>query len=298
MTTLINLIGEQPIPNLLPVLFLKPDRTIMLFTDTTEKTANRIKKLVDYSELMKIDPYDINTGIRTIHKILNDNDDFIFNITGGTKIMSLAAYQVANERNYKFVYMQSEGKKNLLYSYLSSDRNNQKPMVEVMPELVNIDIYLRAHLPAYEQKGFHIDSQTKKLSRGGKFEKSIYSALDNDSFEVLAGFRPKGVGNQIEIDLAIRLKGTNNVGIAEIKTGDKEGHKKGLDQLVMATERDCLGTYTTRFLITSSHLSGQIIELAKVHHINVVDDLECNFNDETLSPQSKTRLIQKIKEKL
>lgn len=50
----------------------------------------------------------------------------IFNLTGGTKPMSLAAFLVAFQRKAPFVYFQTEGGHSLLFHYklLMMDRYN------------------------------------------------------------------------------------------------------------------------------------------------------------------------------
>lgn len=300
MKTLINLIGVQPIPNILPPLYLKSQKNILLYTDTTEKAANRIKKILSDCELKKIDPYDLTMAINAIKSVINPDEETIFNLTGATKIMSVAAYEVAKENKSKFVYLQSEGRRSLLYTYSPDSSDYKKPSEEEIPELVDCDLYLRAHLPDYYVTGYSAEPNSKRLTSGGEFEKAICEALDSKKFEFLSGIRPKGVGNQIEIDLIIRLKGTNNVGIAEIKLGDKkeEGPKKGLDQLVMAAESESLGTYTSRFLITQSNLSRQIKELASAHRICIIDDLQNEFRNKTLTSESVSKLNDRIKEKL
>jgi hypothetical protein len=300
MKTLINLIGEQPIPNLLPPLYLKSEKNILLYTDTTEKAANRIKRLLSDCVLKKMGPYDLTTAINDIKSVVDSQSENVFNITGATKIMSIAAYQVAKENKSKFVYLQSEGRRSLLFTYSPEASDYRKPLEEEIPELVNCDLYLKAHLPDYYTTGYSAEPNSNRLTSGGEFEKAICDSLDKQKFEFLSGIRPKGVGNQIEIDLVIRLKGTNNVGIAEIKLGDKreEGPKKGLDQLVMAAEREYLGTYTTRFLITQSNLSKQIKELAAAHHICIIDDLQYEFRNQTLTSAAVAKLNDRIKEKL
>jgi len=47
MLNLIILIGEQPIPNILPALFVKPKLNIILYSQKTESVANRIYKILN-----------------------------------------------------------------------------------------------------------------------------------------------------------------------------------------------------------------------------------------------------------
>lgn len=288
---LINLIGEQPIPNLLVMKYLKPTENILLYSDTTESMSKRLEKLFEVKNKIKIEPYDIDKIIEKINPHLGKNQKLIFNITGGTKIMAVGLFKIALERKADFVYLQSEGNKSLLYKYTFKDLNILVTE-EYLPELINIDTYLKAHINDY-----FID--VNKTS-GSDFENSVAIALKENNFETLQNIKPKGEGNQLEIDLLMRLKGTNNVAIAEIKTGDEkeEGPKKGIEQLALAGQREYLGTYAKRFLITQRSLSKQIREVALAHKIIIIDDLKFDFNKKTIADESKKKLIDRIKEKL
>jgi len=60
---MIAFIGEQPIPNLVPIKIKKPNKTLLVFTKLTKSKAENIKKLVDLKitkiEKCEVDPYDI-----------------------------------------------------------------------------------------------------------------------------------------------------------------------------------------------------------------------------------------------
>ena len=43
---LLSLIGEQPIPNLLPILHFAPSSVALAYSDFTEEAAERLKKLL------------------------------------------------------------------------------------------------------------------------------------------------------------------------------------------------------------------------------------------------------------
>jgi hypothetical protein len=267
-STLISLVGEQPIPLLIPYKHLNIKNHILVFTETTVKVASRLEKMLNAQKLKISDPYSLERILADLNKELDkkslDASDFIFNLTGGTKIMAIATYAFVSLKNSKFVYYQSENNQNRLFTYKFKDGLPSLHQSETLTnELITIDDYLNAHLLGYEVEGFSTEE-------GGKFEEAIYDILKKDGFEVVSGVRPKGVEDQIEIDLVIRAG--NRVGIAEIKIGDKDGKspKKGLDQLAMAGGREYLGTYTTKFLITGRKPSKQISTLATERGITVV----------------------------
>lgn len=288
---LFNLIGEQPIPNLLPIKYLKPEENIILFSNITEKAAKRLERLVKVKRKIQIDPYDIDKIMSVIKCNIEEQAKIVFNITGGTKIMSSALFKIALDRKADFVYLQSEGNQSLLYKY-SFQNENITVTKESLPELIDIDAYLKAHINDY-----FIDTT---ITSGSDFENSVARTLKENNFEVVQNVRPKGEGNQLEIDLVLKPNGTNNVAIAEIKTGDEreEGPKKGIEQLALAGQREYLGIYTKRFLITQRRLTSNIKELALAHNIIIIDELQYDFRTKRLSDNSKIRIIERLKEKL
>jgi hypothetical protein len=289
---LINLIGEQPIPNLIPILYFKPDRVINIFSNTTESVRRKIELIYPNSEPLNVDAYNFNEIKERIKgKIQGISDSFLFNITGATKIMSLALYEVAKENKSDFIYLQSEGNQSIIYKYSFNNFDIISERI-IVPELIDIDLYLKAHLIDYQ-----IFPQNEV---GTNLENAIANALIRNNFEVLQNVKPVGEGNQLEIDLVFRLKNTNNVALAEIKTGDarEEGPKRGIDQLALASQREYLGTYAKRFLITSRQLSKQLRELALAHKINIIDNIELDRNRLKLTEDSEQRLIKNLLEKL
>ena len=301
MKTLINLIGEQPIPNLLPVLHLKPTETFILYTDKTKNVGNRLINLLNkYPECttdarkVKVDPYNFNSLINILTDILsfNKTKEYIFNITGGTKLMSIALFQYAIQNNSEAIYLQSENNKSILYTLSLNDDDKLTSKQEELPELLNVDLYLRAHLPGYK-----LSKPNSEYESGIHFENAVIAELRRNGFEVIQGVKPAGEGEQVEIDAVFRLKGTNNVAIAEIKIGGSkmERPKKGLDQLSTAGGREYLGIYTKKFLITSLKVNYKIKEAAKAHNIIVIDNLRFNYRRKILPDISKKLLINKIK---
>ena len=295
MTIMISLVGEQPIPILLPVRYLQPAKTLLVYTTTTEPVARRLSGLIAGSELVKTSAYEFGSVLQELRAACASlTGELLFNLTGGTKIMALAAYALAIERQSDFVYLQSEGHQSLLFRYPPASSNPS--MRERIPALISCDDYLRAHLSGYRREGFHRDA-TGNLSDGGRFEQVICNALAKE-FELLSGIRPEGVGDQIEIDLVIRWK--NQVGIAEIKLGDGKGEslKKGIDQLATAGRRDYLGTYTEKFLITARPVKDKKIRtLAENSRVHIME-MRYDSDRFRLEPQDTAKLIQRLKEKL
>ena len=63
MTTLLSLIGEQPMPILLPARHLQVERSILAYTQQVKPVAERLQRMIPNSELLPVDAY--NRDFRT-----------------------------------------------------------------------------------------------------------------------------------------------------------------------------------------------------------------------------------------
>ena len=120
-STMLVLVGEQRIPNAIPVRQFPSSikRVEMIYSRFTEQAANHLKswlnqqsvEVVDRTELMPTNQVnDFNVQRSIVKTILSDYkcDQVFVNLTGGTKIMSLAAAEVA--RGFcPTVYVDTEG---------------------------------------------------------------------------------------------------------------------------------------------------------------------------------------------
>lgn len=267
MTVLISLIGEQPIPNLLPIKHFQPAATLAVYSDLTTRAAGRLEKLVagtlGFWPLL-VDAYDIQGVTQAVlaeigRKSLRPGD-LVFNITGGTKPMSLAAYLAAQALGSPVVYLQSEKKRSRLFRYEFS--GGVSALVEdcFLPALICIEDYLRAHV-----ESFH-DRQRFTDDAGHRFEQAVYQALAPVLDETRLGVN---LGGAVDIDLVVRCE--NQVGIIETKLGSN-GLKKAIDQLNTAGGREYLGIYTQKFLVSDQDWAafGDLKALAQERLITLI----------------------------
>lgn len=117
---LIQLIGDQTLPNILPVLAISPDRIVNIYTEHTRKKCRKIEewckkygqKYNIHPEFAKLKPIgtsiaDTYNGINAvlnaekIHAMSAPDTMLILNMTGGTKAMStvaiMACLQISKE---------------------------------------------------------------------------------------------------------------------------------------------------------------------------------------------------------
>jgi|SRR5947209_4175205 len=145
------LVGEQPVPNILPIRHCKPDEVALIHTRTTKRVSDNLAPLLKKDCRVipfEITAYDILKARSSLEKLIESQqwkpDGLIFNLTGGTKPMAWAAFQLAQELNAEFVYLQSEGGKSLLYFYRFADGELTLEKKEIISAQLTIDDYLRA----------------------------------------------------------------------------------------------------------------------------------------------------------
>jgi Holliday junction resolvase-like predicted endonuclease len=283
MTVLISLIGEQATPNLLPVLYLKPEAVVLVQTAKTSDVARRLEGVLPVAQTLVLDevcPFQIPAIYDNIRQFVIQHgwsgEELFFNLTGGTKPMALAAHQLARELESDWVYLQSQGAQSVLFRYRFSSAGTEID-VETLPSLLELDLYLRAHLGTY-----HSGAPREKA------EVLVRDALQGQVDECMPSMTH---GGNLEIDLVLRCG--NQVGVAEIKTGKKARSKQGIDQLTTAAEQRYLGTYIQKFLIIDRELGTNNRALAAEHHIHVIE--LPSLSEGTLRDQDWERLVSEVR---
>lgn len=94
------LVSDQPIPNLTTVMQFRPDTVMLLYTEELKAKKDRLKSVLKAHQF-KVEervilPYDLKNVIQVCDGLLADFSDAVvsLNITGGTKISTLGAFQV------------------------------------------------------------------------------------------------------------------------------------------------------------------------------------------------------------
>lgn len=295
VSLIVSLIGEQPIPILLPLRHLKPAAAVLVHTDLTKEVAERLKQLFQNSMelyLLSTDPYDIGQIQQDLRGFIQQIQQkgvspktIMFNLTGGTKPMMIAAYEIAREFCAPFLYLQSEGQKSLLYRYRFEKEGIRYEGREEIPSgVITIDDYLRAHVGRYQVTG-------PAEGLGGKFEEAIKEALKGKVDEVLVGVTLKGA---LEVDLVVRCG--NQIGVIAAKTGNRAMEKIGLDQLSAACEQRYLGTYTRKILVVNRAWPAKynLRELADVWKITVIHLTSFTNSSPSLSPDDQRLLVETV----
>ncbi|HOG80046.1 MAG TPA: DUF1887 family CARF protein, partial [Anaerolineaceae bacterium] len=251
---LISLVGEQPIPNLLVARAMDYNRQILVHTKFTEKVANNLRTLLPNSECQTIDsPYDIEKAASEIAQWVTQ--DTVINLTGGTKPMALAAYELARQYQLPVIYLQSEGKVSHLYRYGMSNHQVKLEEIHPLPTVLNISDYFQAF-------GLKIVS----MKMANVQEPVIWKWLQSHTDECLPSI--KICDTDLDLDFVIRRG--NQVAIVEAKMNGQSKRRKGIDQLNTSAQREYLGTYTGKLWIIDqppSRLHAQLVKAQNISHV-------------------------------
>jgi hypothetical protein len=114
-TVLVSLVSDHTIPNILTIHHFKPDDVLFISTEKMEKQGKTLAILRTLERLgleYRADPVIVQEdSILDCHKRISEriegreDAEFIVNLTGGTKIMSIAAYEFFKDYGSKMVYI-------------------------------------------------------------------------------------------------------------------------------------------------------------------------------------------------
>lgn len=111
MTTLINLIGAQPMPNLIPVWQYRPERVVLIASGDTSRVASNLEALCHNRGIVvetKVveSAFDVRALRAEVSSHLGRHPEETWvNVTGGTKLMSLAAFVAAQREGSPVFYV-------------------------------------------------------------------------------------------------------------------------------------------------------------------------------------------------
>jgi len=254
MTTLLSLIGEQPIPVLLVHRALQPRRHILLHTNTTRRQAQNLAAMLPKAEPIPIAAYDLANALRAFQTLLATASEPVLNLTAGTKPMAWAGYEAARQSGAPFVYLRSEGKRSVLYRYGFTPQG--PTLLETpspLPPLLSLQDYLQAH--GLREESRLIASNAQEVALTKFLERQVDELAANVKFPAF------------EIDFLVRRG--NQVAVIEAKN-KKKSTRFGIDQLTTITGREYLGTYTGRIWVVANPPGEQLQELARAYRIEIV----------------------------
>lgn len=294
---ILSLVGEQPIPVLVPLLYMEPKVAVFLHSKQTQSQAERMRRLVDRrlsTEMLLVPAYDVHTTQSAIEDWLRENPsgghEVWLNFTGGTKPMALAAFAAAARFGIGLLYLESERRRSLVYRYrVASDGLMKAEAPEEVAPIIDLETYIRAHV---DDVKFGI--MKEKETKGARFAEVVAETLKPHVDELKQNISLSR--GQIEIDIAVRC--SNQIGIMEVKAG--RINRDAIDQLNTAGGREYLGTYTKKFWVRSQPRGGRnaaLDELATARNITVIE-LPSFEQTGAIDPQDAEKLVGEVRRQL
>ena len=283
---LLSLVGEQPIPNLLP-LWHAAEYTCVQFAASratlgvARGLAETIRKDPQLKRLQVLEPlelaaYDIQASRKALAAALVkhqlDGLETRLNLTGGTKLMSLAAVQAAFGSGVRLLYVSTEENQVI---HLASDGYE----LERQPLKVNISVgqYLAAHgLEMSEDPGFRPGARrfTAPPGEGSLLEEQVYrSAFQSGFFDEVRRnvyIRKQTGGQPVVNELDLMVTRNGRLAVCSCKAG-KTVTKENVYELASLSRRESAGIYCGKVLVsTQSELSAAVRHRAREMNVRLV----------------------------
>jgi hypothetical protein len=302
MTTMIALVGGQPQLNLIPILHYRPNNAVFVYTATTREKYENLKIALEKWDChiygIETDPYDIAAITSTLNKLLAEmaelsQQPMIFNLTGGTKIMSLAACQVAAQYNAPVIYLQSERGGSIVDLYNWQGHQLTRQQQEWLPEYLDLRDVLDLHLgqgkDATGKKRWEEKGSYERGDEGHLFERAIAQVLTDHDYEVMCGVSDPR--HQIDIDIMIRYQ--NQIGILEVKASQSTIGLNAVKQLSIAM-RYLGGIYIRPFLVTNGQARYDLQATCDILRIPIISLPGYRQGADSLFQEDSTILLTAI----
>ena len=151
MTVHIAIITGQPMANLLPLLVEKPSKLILLVSEDMKTNAEDHAATIQRHPLLTDLPVELkyglpetpiaaiqDFGLAILAELDEQHSDFVFNLAGGTKLMTLALSQVFADKQGKQIYPHTRFNKiEILWP-------EQQAAIE-LPGVIDAKAYLQTH---------------------------------------------------------------------------------------------------------------------------------------------------------
>lgn len=171
------LVSQQPIPNLIPLKMdiLMPQRVVLLVSRDMDVQAKRLEDVIRSFgmkvEKRDIEPYKHKEARDVVLNVLADfeAEDIWLNVTGGTKIMAFAAFEVFYANKKPIIYVDTQ---NRVIHKLSPEDDEYK-----FEDVIGINTYLRVY--GQEIKDYERTSICRKRIEAGRKIIKGYNRFEN-----------------------------------------------------------------------------------------------------------------------
>ena len=264
---LLSLVGEQPIPNLLP-LWQSDEYTTAQFaaTPTTRGVAESLARTIladpQLQHLRVLDPlmlsaYDIQASRSCLAAALVQHQReglaVRLNLTGGTKLMSLAAVQAAFGSGVNLLYVSTQ--ENQLIHLASDGAELVRQSLEVQ---ISAGQYLAAHdLEVGDDLSFRPEARRYAVpppQEGDELEEQVFrQARQSGQFDDVRRnvfIRKQTSRGPVINELDVVVTRNGRLAVCSCKSG-KTLTKETIYELASLSRREAAGIYCGKVLVTS-----------------------------------------------
>ncbi|PLW99923.1 MAG: hypothetical protein C0594_16425 [Marinilabiliales bacterium] len=173
----ITLVGGQILPVYVGIKEFNPDKVHFLVSNDSKNGISSLKsqiQKVKYSEYIcnPFDFYEIKSICEKIVEKIESEDEVSFNLTGGTKIMVLAAQSVIHEKNLQGFYINQDDTFLKLPEYKQSKINTEISIKEFFT-LSGHNIFSYKELSDYTNNDFNVVKTIESFANTNKKYSSI-----------------------------------------------------------------------------------------------------------------------------
>lgn len=199
---LVSIVGNQTLPNILPIKELGNTVNRYIFI-STDKVENELAWTLKVCKIKKEDYFKLEVGEDDISQIVNrltelsnvifqPQDEFLINLTGGTKIMALGTFQFFSQSKFHVkMFYQKVGSNILRQVYPSINPENRDQMLSYR---LNVEEFLGSYgaeitnkfavnklvkSKEYTQFFYENEFSRKKIVEAIRNEKSEYFIYEN-----------------------------------------------------------------------------------------------------------------------
>jgi len=299
---LISLIGEQPIPNLLPLWqFQEFTATQFIASQTTLNIAETLTHAIRQDKQLShlkvfptqtIEAYNIGLARAGISAVLSEHllaeTDVRLNLTGGTKIMSLAALQAAFGSGVRLMYVSTEENRIILLGSDGAELDSQPIDVKI-----TVDQYLKAHgLEVSDNQNFdpnYYAYAAPPPKAGDELEMSVYQALKQstrfDDVRRKIFIRKQTQQGEVNNELDIVAIRNGRLAVCSCKSISSEKQEqvrikiqKAIYELASLSRREAFGIYCGKILATDIPEPGEAnLQRAKEMGVRLVCGEEIKY---------------------
>lgn len=177
---LVSLVSEQTVPNveLIKDMYSQVDALLFISTDFMEKNGNRewilnaLRNEIELPEILPtiiVDAFSFSDIEEKLNAHIKDENDYVVNLTGGTKVMSLAVHDFFKNVSSEMYYLTGRRQ------YIKVHPGRSRPVINLKSKL-----NLREYMEAY---GFNITNTSEPLrdsEHANRFLDYFLNSFDNE----------------------------------------------------------------------------------------------------------------------